>query len=465
MEQSAITLNSMPNQTEIERTQNAKVLVVDDNVDLLKLISIRLKPMKFELKTATSAEEALSLTSIWSPDLVVTDLQMQGMSGLELFENLHAKNPLIPVIILTAHGTIPEAVEATQSGVASYLTKPFDSDTLLTQIQLALIGSGFAPGNLTATVDSDSWRNKIISKSPLMSALLDQVAQLAATNTLVIIEGEPGTCKDELARAMHAKSHRANGPLTHLSCTSLSPELLEVEMFGRIGNGTAENPERLGLFRQADGGTLMFSDFNEATQDFVQRALIALDKGAAQPVDSLVEYSFDVRAITTTDFVGRYGRGRTSDKLWALGTKLGLIVLTVPSLKERPEDIPHITSHVLAQEEDRSIQFSNKAMQALLAADWPGNVRQLMNLVKQCVRLTNTKIVSDTLVLSRLSNPALQIQPLSNAHRNFERDYLTEVLKITNGNVTKAANLAKRNRTEFHRLLNKHKIEAKSFRQ
>lgn len=456
----------MPTQDQITSTENAKVLVVDDNIDLLKLISIRLKPMRFELKTATSAEEALSLMSLWSPDLVVTDLQMPGMSGIELFETLHAKNPLIPVIILTAHGTIPDAVEATQSGVASYLTKPFDSDVLLKQIQLALIGSGFTKGdNSSAPSHQESWRKQIVSKSPLMDALLDQISQLADTNSLIILEGEPGTCKDDLARAMHARSNRSDKPLVHLSCTSLPPELLEIELFGRVGDGTIEKPERLGLLRQADGGTFLFSDFNEASKQFVQRAMEALDRGSAYPVDSEAQYGFDIRVLTTTSIVGRYGRGHTSEKLWNLGSKLGLAVLTVPSLKERPEDIPHITAYVLNQIEDKNIQFSNKAMQAMLSADWPGNVRQLINLVKQCVQLSKTKIVSDTLVMSRLSNRAAQIQPLTNAHRDFERDYLTEVLKITNGNVTKAANLAKRNRTEFHRLLNKHKIEAKSFRQ
>lgn len=464
MAQSTVTTSSMPNQSQMGRTENAKVLVVDDNVDLLKLISIRLKSMKFRLKTVTSAEEALSLMSIWSPDLVVTDLQMQGMSGMELFENLHKKNPLIPVIILTAHGTIPEAVEATQAGVASYLTKPFDSDALVRQIQLALIGSGFTGEHCAPPlVESNSWHNQIISKSPLMEALLDQVAQLASTNALIIFEGEPGTGKDELARATHAKSHRASKPLIHLSCTSLPPELLEVEMFGRVGSQTPENPERIGLLRQADGGTLLVSDFNEASPRFLQRILIAIHNKKAHPVDSDAEYSFDVRALSTTDIVGRYGQNY--EKLWNLGAKLDVTVLTVPSLKDRPEDIPHITSHFLSQIEDRSIQFSNKALQAMLTADWPGNVRQLINVIKQCVRLTKTRIVSDALLLSRLSNRALQIQPLTNAHRDFERDYLTEILKITNGNVTKAANIAKRNRTEFHRLLNKHKIEAKSFRQ
>ena len=329
-----------------------------------------------------------------------------------------------------------------------------------------MIGSGYSKTNSQrSSLDNDSWRSQIVSKSPLVDALLDQITQLASTDALIILEGEPGTCKGEVARAMHAKSHRSDKPLIHLSCTSLPTELLEVEMFGLVGNGTDDEPERLGLLRQAEGGTLLLSNFNEASRQFVQRALLALDHKTTHPTDSDKEYSIDVRAITTTDLVGRYGRGKNSEKLWSLGTKLGLAVLTVPSLKDRPEDIPHITAHTLNQIEDRNIQFSNKAMQAMLAASWPGNVRQLVNLVRQCVRLSKTKLISDTLVLSRLSSSASQILPLSNAHRDFERDYLIEVLKITNGNVTKAANLAKRNRTEFHRLLNKHKIEAKSFRQ
>jgi len=442
---------------------NAKVLVVDDNVDLLKLISIRLKPMKFELRTATSAEEALSILSLWRADLVISDLQMPGMSGIDLFEQINVKDPLLPVIILTAHGTIPDAVEATQAGIASYLTKPFDSEALLEQIKLALVTSGFSNNSahdLEAQPSSGGWRSRIISKSAIMETLIQQIEILSEGKGLVAIEGELGTGKDEVARALHARSCRSNKPLVHFAPTSISSHLLETEMFGL----ETKQVERKGLLQQANNGTILISDFNEISNDFLRKILAAILAGEACPVNSTNNYPVDVRAIMTASTAEQHIRSNPS--IWDLCTELDLATISVPSLSDRREDIPLLIQHTLKeQNSDIDFQFSNKAMQQMLAAEWPGNVRHLVNVVKQCIRLSKTKLISETLVNSRIGNAIHRVQPLTNAHREFERTYLTETLKVTNGNVTRAANLAKRNRTEFHRLLKKHKIEAKSFRQ
>lgn len=444
----------------------AKVLVVDDNVDLLKLISIRLKPMEFDIKTATSAEEAISILSLWRADLVISDLQMPGMSGMELFEYIHAKDPLLPVIILTAHGTIPEAVEATQAGVASYLTKPFDSEALLEQISSALEARSFS-GNSNGSANNQSdaqWRRRIFSKSTIMETLLQQVETLAAGKALVSIEGEPGAGKDEIARALHARSERATKPLVHLASTSIPSEDLDTEMFGLVADPLTGQSEKEGLLRQAVGGTLLISDFNEISAPFIQKVLSAILAEEACPINSDKKYKVDVRPVITAESAESHIRA--SAGIWELSSKLDFACIVVPPLRERREDIPLLIQHILhSQGTEVEMQFSNKAMQQILASEWPGNVRHLINVVKQCMRLSKTKIISERLVNSRIGNAIHQVQPLSNAHREFERAYLTETLKVTNGNVTRAANLAKRNRTEFHRLLKKHKIEAKSFRQ
>lgn len=448
---------------DVEQTAHAKVLLVDDNVDLLRLISLRLKPMKFELKTATSGEEALSILSLWRADLVVTDLQMGGMSGMELYENIHFKHPVMPVIVLTAHGTIPDAVEATQAGVASYLTKPFDSDVLVRQIQSALLASGYSVDTVNVN-KSDSWRRHIVTKNPAMESLLTHVAELADSDDVVLFEGEHGTGKEELARALHAKSDRAYKPLLHISFDSMSEEELEAEMFGRVGNYPDQQIQRPGLLKQADGGAILMTDFVGVSTAFLKRLLVAWHQQRAKPIDSDKTYEFDVRILVTTTRIGKFGQNQ--EALWRMGPKLEFTTLLVPSLDERREDIPLIVNHCLSGLKSKShYQFSNKAMQLLLNAEWPGNIRQLVNVVKQCAKLSNTKIISETLVKSRIGYNEDALPPLSNAHRDFEREYLVEVLKRTNGNVTRAADLAQRNRTEFHRLLKKHKIEAKSFRQ
>ncbi len=444
-------------------TTAAKVLLVDDNVDLLKLISLRLKPLMLEIRTATSGEEALNILSLWRADLVVTDLQLPGISGMQLFEQIHHKNPLLPVIILTAHGTIPDAVKATQAGVASYLTKPFDSDTLVAQIQTLLKASGFAT-DASRDTEVHAWRSKIITKSPLMENLLGLVSDLADADDVVLFEGESGTGKEELARALHAKSRRANGPFSRVIFATNPEAQLIVDVFGKIGTGTIEHPERVGALQQADGGTFLLSDFRGVSAEFLKRLLTAWHERRASPVDSDHVYQFDIRVIATTSRIGKFGQN--AESLWQMGPKLEFATLQVPALSERREDIPLLIAHGLSQVDARSdMQFSNKAVQVLMNAEWPGNIRQLLNVVKQCAALSKNKIITDTLVSSRIGSNSGKIPPLSTAQREFERDYLIDVLKRTHGNVTRAANLAQRNRTEFHRLLKKHKIEAKTFRQ
>ena len=450
----------------IELTRGAKVMIIDDNPDLLRLISLRLKSMEFEVKTLGSAIEALSVMSVWLPDIIITDLQMPKLDGMEFFNQIHGEHPLLPVIILTAHGTIPDAVKATQNGVASFLTKPFDGDELITEIHSTLLNSGFIAQNSDGTrlsTKSQSSLEKIDSKSPKMIALLQELERIAPTNTTILLEGEIGSGKDELAQLVHRLSNRSEEKLVHVSAASLPDILLQAEVFGRIGNGTPDKPERAGALNEANNGTLVISDFNEADPKLIYQFLHCMVNKKVKYVDQDIEYSFDCRLIATTSFVGRYGK--YTDDTWDFWDKLEISGLTVPALRERREDIPLIANQCLnSMDKNHGFSFANKAIQLMLTTEWPGNVRQLISVVKQCARLCNTKIISESLVNSRLSNPVFKIQPLSTAHRNFERDYLTDLLKATNGNVTKASEMARRNRTEFHRLLKKHKIEAKSFR-
>ncbi len=453
---------------ELHSTKGARVLVVDDNPDLLKLMSMRLKPRHFDVKTAESGFEALGLMSIWVPDIIITDLQMPNFDGLEFFEKVHSQYPLLPVIILTAHGTIPDAVKATQSGVASFLTKPFEGDILIAELEQILRTSGYLERpnieGITTLQDTPIALQEITSNSPKMAALTQQIERLAPTDSIMLFEGENGSGKDALAREVHRLSTRANEVLLHISGSSLPEDLFLIELFGKVGAGSPENPERKGIFRDARGGTVILSDFSETSRAVVAKILVALEAKQAKPVDSEASYPIDVRFLATTSLVGRYGRhSAASLNYW---DKLEMCLLSVPPLRERREDIPLIVNQcLLSIDKDRELSFANKSIQLMMEADWPGNIRQLISVVRQCARLCTTSVISESLVNSRLSNPVFQIQPMSSAHRDFERSYLTDVLKATNGNVTRAAEMAKRNRTEFHRLLKKHKIDAKSFRQ
>ncbi len=446
--------------------EQARLLLVDDNPDLLKLIGIRLRPFNFELRTAESAEDALTILAVWAADLVITDLRLPGMSGMELFSQIQQDNPLLPVIILTAHGTIQDAVQATQAGVVSYLTKPFDGDALVDRIQSALFTSGFTEAQ---TVSSDEvyydrrWRGRIVSTSPAMKALLLQVEKLALTNVLVMFEGEAGTGKGELARALHRRSDRSDSPFVEVSCSAYADEVLFAEVFGVSADAQQGIKAQIGKLREANDGTILFRDFDEAAIEFLRSALGAAIERRASTINSNETYPINVRIVASSASMDP--ADKPSQELWDMGYKLGLTPLQVPPLRERREDIPLITNQYLQDfRDDLETQFSSAALRLLVTAEWPGNIRQLIAVVRQCVRLTSTRIIPEALVSSRIQSPLFQIAPLSTAQREFERGYLIDVLKATRGNVTRAAAIAKRNRTEFHRLLKKHQIEAKTFR-
>lgn len=447
----------------IDHYKSAKVLVVDDNQDLLKLIKLRLKPMEFELVCTDSGEAALSILEHFSADLIITDLKMPGMSGVELFERIHHQNPVTPVIILTAHGTIPEAVEATQAGVAAYLSKPFESTTLIDTIYSALQSSGFSRQSATNNTSSFDLPPSMVYKSSVMSALMSLARTYASSDSLLLIEGEAGTGKDQFAQLLHQLSDRKDQPIQQISCGALPDTALRDELFGVVGNGSEENPEKLGLLKQAHNGTLVFSDYEEAEDELVQQTLAASCEKHLLHTDGSTLHRNNVRIIATTNLKVRHNPH--TPKIWALAQTLNATIFSIPSLRERREDIPLIANHYLNTVlDEKALQFSAKAMQTLLQADWLGNTRHLMNVVQQCARLTTTNVISEALVRSRIDNPQFEIPPLSKAQRDFEREYLTNILKVTNGNVTKASEIAKRNRTELHRLLKKHRIEAQSFR-
>jgi two-component system response regulator GlrR len=296
-----------------------------------------------------------------------------------------------------------------------------------------------------------------------METLLHQIDRLAETDNLLLFRGAAGTGKSLLTRAAHNRSHRKEGPYVHISSKSLPEKLLKLEIFGRIGSGPLESPEHLGLLREARNGTFVLNDFESATPAFLQKVLYALINQKVRPVDAQSSVDIDVRAMATT--LNSDGYLLNDQLAWELSEQLGVTAFKVPAINERREDIPLIANATIEMMEDKvDLQFSNKAMEALTTANWQGNVRQLSNTVRQIARLSTNKIISESLVNSRLNKSTYEIQPLSSAHLDFERKYLTDTLKATNGNVTKASLIAERNRTEFHRLLKKHKIEACLFR-
>ena len=444
----------------------ALVLVVDDDPDMLRLLTLRLNAAGYRISTATSAEAALTQLQIERPQLVLSDVQLPGRDGLALFDEVRLLHPSLPVILLTAHGTIPDAVQATERGVFTYLTKPFDSKALLDKISQALELS--APGDSPASAGNSVWQSGIISRSNHMAEALAEARMVAQTDASVLIRGESGTGKELLAQSIHQASARANKPFVAVNCGAIPEALLESELFGHMkGAFTDAVANHKGLFQAADGGTLLLDEIGDMPSALQVKLLRVLQERVVRPLGSSQSIPVDVRIISAThhDLDAAMAEGLFRADLFY---RLNVVTLTLPPLAERREDIPLLANHFLlklAQKYSKRLSgFAPEALKALTTAAWPGNVRQLHNVVEQVCALSTTPLISLALMQRALRSPSMEVLSLADARQRFERDYLVGLLKLTDGNVADAARLADRNRTEFYRLMQKHGLTSGHFK-
>ncbi len=442
------------------KTAGYRVLLVDDEEDLLSLWKVRLASNGYEVITALSGEEALTKFSVSNPHLVLTDLRMPGIDGMALFEAIRERNKAVPVIIITAHGSIPEAVEATRQGVFSFLTKPVDGKDLLEEVEKAL---QFSSGGAEVSAEDEAeWRRDIISKSASMEELLSRAKLVADTDTTVLIRGASGTGKELLAIAIHRASSRRDGPFIPVNCTAIPESLLESELFGHAkGSFTGASRSYAGLFQSAHGGTMFLDEIGDMPLHLQVKLLRVLQERVIRPVGSTEPVPVDVRIISATH---RNLEEAIEQKKFRedLFYRLNVVSLELPPLNERKEDIPLLVDYFisnLVDDTDRQVKkFSPEAMQLLLDAAWPGNVRQLYNVVEHAVALSTSPIISEDLLHDAIKQHQSKILPLAEARRQFEQQYLIQLLQTTRGNVSQAARMAHRNRTDFYKLLNRHHI-------
>jgi len=438
-----------------------KIFLVDDDPDLLSLLTMRLTSAGYEVHTAQSAEQALSQLPLIKPHLVISDLRMEGMDGLALFEAIRKFHVSLPVIILTAHGSIPEAVAATKSGVFSFLTKPIVGRELLKEVEKALDHSGTGSDDGADAAGSE-WHNEINTQSPIMEQLLSKAKLAAESGSSILVRGESGTGKELLAKAIHKASPRAAMPFVAINCGAIPENLLESELFGHTrGAFTGAVKDSVGLIKSADGGTLFLDEIGDMPLPLQVKLLRVLQEKQVRPVGATRSVDVDVRIISAThrDLDAEIAAGNFREDLYY---RLNVVSLDLPTLNQRREDIPLLARHFLRQLAARNKKkvngFSPEAMEELLAASWPGNIRQLVNVVEQAVALCTAPVISVDLVRSALSKNAEKIPSFGEARRQFEQDYLLRLLKITDGNVSQAAKLAGRNRTDFYKLLQRHHI-------
>ena len=439
----------------------AHLLLVDDDPGLLKLLGMRLVSEGYSVVTAESGPEALRVLTRERVDLVVSDLRMDEMDGLQLFSEIQKGHPGMPVIILTAHGSIPDAVAATQQGVFSFLTKPVDKDALYKAIDEAL--------EQRSPATDEAWRQAIVTRSPLMLRLLEQAGMVAQSDVSVLINGQSGTGKEIVAQAIHNASPRHDKPFVAINCGALPEQLLESELFGHArGAFTGAVSNREGLFQAAEGGTLFLDEIGDMPVALQVKLLRVLQERKVRPLGSNRDIEINVRIISAThrDLPKAMARGEFREDLFY---RLNVVNLKIPPLSERTEDIPLLANHLLRQSADRHKPFvrafSSDAMKRLMAAKWPGNVRQLVNVIEQCVALTSSPVIGDALVEQALEGENTALPTFVEARNQFELNYLRKLLQITKGNVTHAARMAGRNRTEFYKLLSRHELDANDFKE
>jgi two-component system response regulator GlrR len=425
----------------------ARVLVVDDDPGLLALIEMRLVAGGYMVSCAASGAEALERFRAERPRAVISDLRMDGMDGHALFARLHAEAPTVPVIILTAHGTIPDAVAATQRGVFGFLTKPFDGHELLAKVAEAMT---ISPRLDPVAGDDAGWRRGIVSSSLVMDELLRRSRRAADADDPILISGPRGSGKESLARAVHAASRRAGKPFVVVRC-------------GEFGEARPGKSPLTRALMAARGGFLMLDDIEELPAVEQARLLPLVRQHVPFSAPARADVP-DVRIVATTtqalDQSIRDGRFR-ADLFYAIGS----IALNVPALAERREDIPALIASFVARSSAMARGLSAEAVVALQEAAWPGHVRQLRSVVEQALALAVTPQVPATLVRRLLREESeREMAALDEARRAFEYDYLVQLLDTTGGNVTHAARIAGRNRTEFYKLLARHSIDPGSYK-
>jgi len=438
-----------------------KVLIVDDDESFLRLLSMRLQSKGYRTFTVDSAKSALDKLPEVRPDLVIADLRMDGMDGIGLLSELQKRYPGLPVLLLTAHGTIPDAVTATQTGAYGFLTKPVDHDELQRRMSEAL--------STSAAVDDsvESWRSEVVTRNAAMEEILDTARRLAPTRSTILIRGPSGSGKEVLARAIHKASGR-RGEFVAFNCAAIPTDLLESELFGyRKGAFTGATRNHPGLFEQADMGTLLLDEIGDMPKILQAKVLRVIEDGQVRPLGSEQVIEVDVRIISATnrDLEKAIEAGEFREDLFY---RLNVVSIDLPPLSDRIEDIPPLVTrrlqYLAEQTGSRRKSFSSEAMEMLMSQKWPGNVRQLQNVVDQTVALSPSQVISAEIVERTLGAKSTKLPSLSEARDDFMRGYLIQLLAATSGNVTRAAKLAQRNRTDFHKLLAKHDVDAAAFK-
>lgn len=449
------------------------ILVVDDDTSIVKVLSLRLEAGGHNVSVAGSIKEALALANNASFDLALLDYKLGDGNGIMLMQELKKIIPGLQIIILTAYGTIKNAVRAMEKGAFTYITKPFDDTELMLQVKNGLEKNSLQREvkNLRSIVSSQLGFKNIICRSQAMLNVLTVVKQAAITDSTVLLSGESGTGKELIAKSVHLASARKDQPLVAVNCAALPENLIESELFGyEKGAFTGATNSKDGFLSQANNGTFFFDEISEIPLNMQVKLLRVLQENEFYPLGGTVPIKLNARIIAASnkDLASEVKAGRFRQDLFY---RIHVIPINIPPLRERLECIPHLVDYFLRQYgqimNKKAARISDAGMDRILQHSWPGNVRELKNVIEYAVAMSDSKIIDESFILNgpnETSQKENVLKPLKKAKQDFEKEYVKRMLCLTKGNVSQAAKFSGKYRADFYELIKKYRLDISEFR-
>src|SRR5215470_7506682 len=453
---------------------NARILIAEDDADLRDLLQDELEDAGYETIIAVDGRAAIARIEREREgiDLLITDVRMPGLTGDGLLAAMRTRRSEAPVIVITAFGSVEQAVEMVKAGAFQYLTKPFDTDDLLRAVAEALEQSAPQREQARLRREAPETSARIIGASRPMQEMFKLIARAARGSSTVLVTGESGTGKELVARAIHEASER-KGAFVPVNCAAIPAELMESELFGHTGQAfTGAKQARAGLFESADEGTLFLDEIGEMPLAVQPKLLRVLQEGSVRRVGADREREINVRVIAATnrDLEKEVSEGRfRGDLYW----RLNVIHLHIPPLRERPFDIPLLVEHFINKIAEKSghppLNVLPETLATLTAYSWPGNARELENVIERAVALANGQNLSPDDLPERVRSNGQTASLLARARerrmtmRELEKEYIVEALRMTGGNKSRAAEILGIDRRTLHRKLDEYRAEDPSF--
>jgi two-component system nitrogen regulation response regulator NtrX len=448
----------------------ARILVVDDEVSIQRAVRQLFEYEDHQVAVASDGMDALESAATFHPDVVFLDVKMPGMDGLEVLGRLKDGDPSAVIVMISGHGTIDTAVEATRRGAFDFLEKPLDSARLLVTLRNALEVKGLSESvrELKSEVES---RYEIVGSSFQIRQVLERIERVAPTDARVLITGENGTGKELVARAIHRLSGRADGPFVEVNCAAIPSELIESELFGHIkGSFTGAVSDRAGKFEQADGGTLFLDEVGDMSLAAQAKVLRALEQGVVTRVGGAKAIQVDVRVVAATnkELPAEIAQGAFREDLFY---RLNVVPIHIPALRERREDIPMLVQHFVERmaRADRVVprRFGDEALRRLTLLDWPGNVRELRNTVERLLILSGGDTIRgedvELLVggdggVGALGGELLAAATFGDFKEHAERAFILQKLRENDWNVSETARKIDMPRSNLYKKIEKYRL-------